>query len=486
MRKQFINANIFGRHENSFIVNNGTFESFGITENIETIDLLGKDVLPGFFDTHLHVVGLGYNKSIVSLVGLDVDDIIENLKTVEKDWIIGRGWHQNNLTKELTKQELDKISKDKPVVAIRVCGHVLIANSKAIELTGITSEEYTGGTINLASGEFTEDALAEIYNLMPENNVERIKEMILLSQKDLLKAGITCVGSDDFSMLRVKYEDVLQAYKELDASGELKLRIVQQVNLPEKKEFKEFIQKGYANQKWNKYMNGPMKLLLDGSLGGQTAFMAEPYEGTNNVGVHTFTQGELNEMISICEKAGMSFAIHAIGDGAVDLILKAPKSKMLHGIIHAQFLNQAQIDQCLSQDISIYAQPVFLNSDIPIIKDLVGDRYKESYIFKSMQDKGLLVSFSTDAPIESISPFENIFVAMKRTMLSGGEPFLTEESFSFEESVRCYSENGYKQVGVCKNGSLKENYVADFIVCELSENIKDSIVLETYIDGEKI
>lgn len=486
MKTQYINAKI--KNEiTSFIVEDAVFHSFGeIDKSLPTVDVEGNLVLPGFFDTHLHLVGLGYNKSITSLQGLDVDKIVSELKQVNKDWIIGRGWHQNAFSRTLSKKDLDEVSTDRPVIAIRVCGHVLIANSKAIELTGLTTEEYKGGTISFETGEFTEDALEAIYSLIPDNDKEAIKNMILLSQEDMLQNGITSVGSDDFSMLKVEYQDVIDAYQELDEAGLLKLRVIQQVNLPDLNDFNEFISKGYANkQVGSKIKMGPMKLLLDGSLGGQTAYMNEPYEGTDNVGVNTFTQNELNEMISICEAADMDFSIHAIGDGAVDLILNAPKTRKTHGIIHAQFLNQRQIKECKEQGISIYAQPIFLNSDIPIIEKFVGDRAKESYLFKTMNDE-LLLSFSTDAPVEDINPFENIEVAMTRQMLNGSEVFLQEESFTFDEAIKCYSENGHLQVGISDNGRLESGYLADFVIVRQAEDVKNFEILSTYIDGELV
>ena len=231
---------------------------------------------------------------------------------------------------------------------------------------------------------------------------------------------------------------------------------------------------------------GPMKLLLDGSLGGKTAFMNEPYEGTQNRGVNTFSQSELNEMISLCESADMDFAIHAIGDGAVDMILDAPKVKRKHGIIHAQFLNNNQIEKCVQQNIVIYAQPIFLNSDIPIIEELVGSRYTESYLFKSMVNKGLSVSFSTDAPVEDTNPFENIEVSMTREMLSGSKPFLIDEAFTFNEAIHAYTEESHKQVNVDDNGKLAPGYKADFIVVELNNYLPLSKVLGTYISGTKV
>jgi len=488
MRKQYINCTVFGKNYNAFVVNNNTFESFGfIDSSIEQIDLLGKTVFPGFFDSHLHLVGLGYNKSLTNLSGKNIDEILESFKSNDNDWIIGRGWHQINFEGSLTRDDLDKVSLDKPVVAIRACGHVLIANSKAIELSNVTSEEYKGGTIDLSTGEFTEDALDLIYSLIPDNGVKDIKDMILLSQKDLLAQGITAVGSDDFSMVKVEYEDVIQAYKELSDEGLLKVRVTQQVNLPKLELFNDFVLKGYPN-KWigSRFKMGPMKLLLDGSLGGQTAYMNEPYENTTNRGVNTFTQDELNEMIKTCEAASMDFAIHAIGDGAVDLILEAPKKRKTHGIIHAQFLNKRQIEECLKQNLSIYCQPIFLNSDIPIIEELVGDRSKESYLFHSMYKAGLSVSFSTDAPIESINPFENLEVSMKREMLKGSEPFLIEEGFELKDAVHCYSEEGHKQVGVNNIGKLEVGYIADFLVVDYNKSIKDSKVINTYIAGEKV
>jgi hypothetical protein len=406
-----------------------------------------------YIDSHLHVLGLGY---IESMINLSKYESIREITTIQsnKEFIIGRGWHENDFCekRQPNKNDLNKISLDKPVIFIRVCGHVLVVNDKAMEVANINNDtsQIEGGTFNVKTGVFTEDALQLIYKIIPKPNKEAIKEMFVIGSEILVNNNIYMCASDDFSTLPVPYELVLQAMQEVYQEGKMKVKIVEQINLPSKILLDEFIQKGYHTINEELYKMGPLKLLADGSLGGRTAYMREPYaDDPSTVGIKVFTDEVFNELIYTADRNGMDVHIHAIGDGAIDQVLNGVEASLSktnrmdhrHAIIHAQLANNEQIDRMVSLGVSAIVQPIFLNSDIPIIESRLGkDRMKETYLFKTMYNKGVKVGFSTDSPVEDVSPIDNIKVAMTRQSLKFPEygVFLKNEQFTYEECMDCY------------------------------------------------
>ncbi|XMB85508.1 amidohydrolase [Mycoplasmatota bacterium WC44] len=510
MRKAYINGNIFTNNNSiaeAMIVNDKVIEYVGTNEevikaNIETIDLKGNTVLPGFYDSHIHFLGIGLVNNLSNLATpKTIEEFIDELKQNNNNWIIGRGWHQSNLNGYVpTKEDLDKVSIEKPVIAIRVCGHVLVANSKAMELASITdeSEQIDGGTFDFDSGLFTEDALLLITKNIPPYNKEDIKKMFINANKYLISQGITYVASDDFSTLNVPYELILECLNELYQENKIDIKLYEQVNLPTIDLFNDYIEKGYPNKKFNDLFKlGPLKLLADGSLGGRTAYLRESYSDDDTLGIPIFTQSVLNEYIKLADEVNMDVAIHAIGDATVDMILESTKESKnhRHGIIHAQIVDKEQIKRIKDQDLVLYVQPIFLNSDMDIVYDRLGERANESYLFKTMYDSGIITSFGTDSPVEDYNPFENIYTAITRKSIKNPnlEAFLIDEGFDTSTAVDCYtSHSAYTSYDEDTVGKIKEGYFADFIVIDRNilksspEELLKTKVLETYINGSKV
>lgn len=452
----------------------------------------------GFFDSHLHVLGIGFNMNTINLSKLKSTSEIPHINVdQEKDIIFGRGYHEQQFVEKCspTKHDLDKLSKDKPVIFLRVCGHVLVCNSKAMEVAGIdeTSKQIQGGTFDVETGIFTEDALQIITSIMPKPNKQEIKEMFIKANDYLLSQGITRVASDDFSTLGVDYEIVIEALKECYDEGKMQLVYVEQVNLPSIELLQDFIDKGYVNKDFGRFKMGPLKLLADGSLGGKTAYMNDPYINEDHQGVKVFDDETLFQMIHLADTNNMDVAIHAIGDGMVDIVLDAiersyriTKRAHNHSIIHAQLANRRQIERMKALGVGAIVQPIFINSDIPIVKDYIGEeRFLDSYLFHTMMTSGVTVGFSTDAPVEDVNPFENLYVALTNRSIKYPElgVFHEHECFSLEESLMCYTTN---------NDRLNNMYLVDVtdeivLSCDIHQSspsaIKDCVVLETWIDG---
>ena len=459
-------------------------------------------IMNAFHDAHLHVLGIGYSASIVDLSEAtsikEVQEILRDHVDNGKKVLLARGWNQSQFQegKMIVKDDLNQVSMDKPIVAIRTCGHVISVNDAALDLANIRDArpQIDGGTFDVDTGIFTEQAIHLIYDALPPFSKTDIKEFLRIANDLLLSYGVTTVYSDDFSMLNVDFEVVLEAMKEAYEEGILRVRITEQVNLPKRSDLKRFIDEGYANKLIHpNFKMGPLKLLADGSLGGRTAYMNEPYSDEDTLGVKTFKDEELLELLTIADEAEMDAHIHAIGDGTVDQLLyafekvmkKSKRHNHEYAIIHTQLANKRQIMKMKELGIASIVQPIFLNSDIPIIEDRIGDRALESYLFYTMYQEGVHTMFSTDAPVEPINPFYNLYTAVTRKSIKHPnlDAFLPSEAFTLEEGIKLYQD---------PPGHFKDVFMQDRIELDRDlegiskEEIKDVKVLRTYMDSELV
>lgn len=497
-------------------IENGKIVSIGNTEDVlerfkeredkEIIDLKGKTVIPGFNDSHVHFMNYGYTGKKIRL---NECKSIEELIVLGKKtlpyggWILGRGWNQDLFLGEKRipeKRDLDKISKDVPVCYTRACGHVAVINSKAMELCGITPEtECFGGDIDYDKGVFTENALYLVYSHISKLSLEEMKNIILETQEKFLAMGITSVQTDDFESFPDKdFKKVIQAYEELEREKKLKIRVYEQGLMPTKGRIKELAEHKYFTGTGDeRFKMGPIKLLLDGSLGGKTALLQLPYEGEdNNRGVVTYTQEEFDEIVKYADSLEYQIAVHAIGDGAVKMALdsfeKLPAlNRKRHGIVHCQITTMELIDRIKELDIIVYIQPIFLDYDLHIVEDRVGyKRSLESYIWKTMLNKGIKLCFGSDAPVDSADVIKAIHCAVNRQDMNfyPKDGWLPNERISVEEAVRCYTLNSaYASFEENKKGSLEIGKLADFVVLDRDIfTIDKSEILSTKIDSTVI
>jgi len=459
-------------------------------------------IMNAFHDAHLHVLGIGYSASIVDLSEAssikEAQELLRKHLDNGKEVLLARGWNQLEFeeSRMIEKADLNEVSMDKAIVAIRTCGHVISVNDAALDLANIRDArpQIEGGTFDVETGIFTEQAIHLIYDALPKFTKEDIKGFLKIANDLLLSYGVTTVYSDDFSMLNVDFEVVLEAMKEAYEEGILRVRITEQVNLPKRTDLKRFIDAGYANKLVHpNFKMGPLKLLADGSLGGRTAYMNEPYEDEDTVGVKTFSDEELLELLTIADEAEMDAHVHAIGDGTVDQLLDAFEEVMKnskrhnheYAIIHTQLANRRQIARMKELNIASIVQPIFLNSDIPIIEKRIGERAKESYLFYSMYKEGLHTLFSTDAPVETVNPWHNLYAAVTRKSIKypNLDAFIKEEAFTLEEGLALYQDPPGHFKGVFMQDRIEIDRELEGIA---DEDIKDVKVLRTYMDSELV
>jgi hypothetical protein len=537
MDKILFNGNIYTLDERNskveaLAIENGRIKALGSNEEIkklkkektEIIDLKGKMTLPGFIDSHMHLISYGYALMKVQLADCKSrdemikkgKDFLKNIELNKGDWIQGRGWNHDYFEdKKLpTRQDLDKITTKYPICFARACGHIAVVNSKALEIAGIKDNpnQPEGGHIDIdergvPTGIFRENALELIYSIIPDPDIDKIKEMITGCIDDAVEQGITSIHTDDFHQIPSKnYEKIIKAYKELIEEDNLNLRVYEQSIFSEPEKLREFLEKGY-NTGWGDefFKIGPLKLLADGSLGARTAFMTQPYaDDSSTTGIPIFTQEELDKLVMIAHKAGMQIAVHGIGDGIMHMIVKSLEKALLenpakdhrHGIVHAQITDLELMEKFKEMDLIAYIQPIFLHYDLHIVEDRIGkERAKYTYNWKRMNNMGIHLAGGSDAPVERFDILPNIYSAVTRKDLNGKPEngWLPDEKVSVEEAVKMFTvEGAYASFEEDVKGTLEADKYADLVVLDKNifeineEDIKDVKVDLTIMNGKVV
>ena len=250
---------------------------------------------------------------------------------------------------------------------------------------------------------------------------------------------------------------------------------------------------------------GTLKLLVDGSLGGKTAFLRKPYKNDPSTkGIATFTQEELDKLVSMAQASGLMISPHNIGDGAMEMDLNAienaqiqyPRADMRHALIHCQITDLDLLKRCRDLNVVMHVQPAFIDSDMHIVKDYVGEELeKSSYAWKTMMDMGLPVAFGSDAPVISFNVMDGIYCAVTRKDLKGfpESGWLPDQKMSVYDAVYAYTMGGaYASYDEGKKGSIRNGKYADFAVLDKDvfsvpeEEIKDIKVCMTVLDGKVV
>ena len=511
--------------QQAFIVENGKFFAVGsdaeilAQESEQTIDLDGKFVCAGFNDSHMHLLNLGQALSVapLHLYTGSLQEMILCLQQMQPGrggWILGRGWNQDffaDVHRMPTRWDLDKVSLDNPVCAIRACGHAMAVNSKALDLLGITADtpQIPGGAIvmedGMPNGILFDNAMDLVYAAVPAPNKADIKAMLLAGCAALNSYGITSCQSDDYGVFQnTPWETVNEAYRELEASGNLTIRVYEQANFTNLPALTGFIEAGNATGIGTDFFKiGPLKMLGDGALGARTAYLTKPYaDAPDTRGLSVFTPEVFDEMIGYANAHGMQVAVHCIGDACLDLVLNSiekalaahPRIDHRHGIVHCQITRPDQLERIAKLNLHVYAQSIFLDYDVHIVKERVGEELAQSsYSWKTLMNKRVTVSNGSDCPVELPNVMCGIQCAVTRRDLKGNGPYLPGEAFTVQEALDSFTKMGAKaSFEEATKGEIKPGMLADFVI--LGENpfatapdkLKDIPVLSTYLGGKPV
>ena len=509
----------------AFMVHNGVFTAVGSNEEIlaakpdQIIHLNDNFVCAGFNDSHMHLLNLGQALSVAPLhlhTG-SLQEMLLCLKVMQPGrggWILGRGWNQDLFCDEKrmpNRWDLDQVSTQFPVCAVRACGHALVLNSKALEMLQITGNtpQIPGGEIVMEKGQpngiLFDNAMDLVYAAIPAPEKEDLKAMLRSACKALNAYGITSCQSDDYCVFQnVPWETVNEAYRELEESEELTVRVYEQANFTNCAALATFLEAGNVTGRGTDHFKvGPLKMLGDGALGARTAYLCKPYaDDPATLGLSVFTQEVFDEMISYAHENNVQVAVHCIGDACLDMVLSSiekaqsafPRQDHRHGIVHCQITRPDQLEKIAKLGLHVYAQSIFLDYDLHIVEDRVGKELAaSSYNWKTLMDKGVSVSNGSDCPVEMPNVTGGIQCAVTRCDLNGVGPYLPQEAFSVQEALDSFTKMGaVASFEEHSKGQIKPGMLADFVV--LGQNpfetdpykLKDIPITATYLGGKQV
>ncbi|MCD6563388.1 MAG: amidohydrolase [Thermoproteales archaeon] len=494
------NANIWEHKElDTIIIENGVVKKICKGTNLENIsskytylDIKGRMVIPGLADAHMHLYGYSLSLMHLDLRGtMSIEELKKRLydfyRRKKSGWIIGRGWDQENFKEKRypTRWDLDEVVSDVPVVLTRVCGHVIVVNTKALEIAGIDKNvnDPLGGKIGRdesgdLNGLFFEKAMDLIYSKIPEPSFKEKKKALLNAIKEALSYGLT-----ELHAMSVTREE-LNLYKRVfrKIPSPIKIKLYLELNLAE--EINSEIDIGH-----NVRIVG-IKVLSDGSLGGRTAALRKPYEDDpSTFGLLTISEEDLYKALKISTNKNMQLAIHAIGDRAIEyvvtLVEKFFKGKYVGKkvrIEHASLLPPDLLDKVRRLGLAISVQPHFILTDWWVV-DRLGKRARWVYPLKTIINSCISAA-SSDAPVEPLNPWLGIYAAVDR----GKKEHLdiwgisANEALTVKEALKLYV-NGKVLSGTFKNNKIEEGMVADLTIIDrltLPDSLSDILKMRVY------
>jgi predicted amidohydrolase YtcJ len=430
------------------------------------IDLAGKTVTPGFIDSHLHL--FWYGRQLLreaDLVGsASIDDVLGRLAAMAKKsdgWIQGHGFDQDKLAEKRfpTRAELDKVSATRPIIISRICGHAVVVNSAAIAMV----DEVERGAGDPETGLYTEGDSGAFYRRIPKLSDAEFEEAALAACRVALRTGITSVQT------LLDSPDMVNQFLGLWPNSRLPIRIT---GMPPYESVELLYQGGITANCGDEWFNiGAAKLFSDGSLGAQTAWLAEPYaDKPETRGIRIYEPEDLKRNAADAQAKGFQVAIHAIGDQAVRETIDAiefaldssgeSNEQHRHRIEHASVTPPDCLERMAKRKIIATLQPQFVTSDTWTAQRLGPRRTPWAYPFRTMLDAGVPVTLSSDCPVERLDAFAAIASAVGRHAWSA-----PNETLTAEQAIRAYClGSAYAGHAEHRVGSLEAGKLADFVV----------------------
>ena len=482
-----------------------------LTPGGEAIDLGGRTVVPGLTDGHVHFVGYALRLTRLDLAGIEsraeaIRLVGERAQTARPgEWLLGGGWDRN-LWKDTSfpaKEDLDNVAPRNPVALSSKDGHSLWANSQALARAGITAETHSppGGEIERqpGTGEPTgilkERAERLVTDVIEGPSLEAIKAALKVATFNAHRAGIT--GIHD-----CEDERAFAAFQDLSKEGELSLRVL--MHIPAEN-LDHAIGLGLRTGFGGKNLRvGGVKIFADGALGTRTAAMLAPYQDEpRNQGIEVTPKEEMRELVSKASRAGISAAIHAIGDranrDALDILEECRQFgqgvDLRHRIEHVQLLHPTDIPRLAQLGVIASMQPIHATSDMDMVQRHWGEeRGRGAYAWRSLLDAGTKLVFGSDSPVEPLDPLAGIHAAVTRRRPDGSpgpEGWHCGERVTVDDAVRAYTiiaayASGEEQ----ERGSISPGKLADLVVLSQdiftisSMSILDTEVVATMLGGQ--
>ncbi|MBK7520394.1 MAG: amidohydrolase [Gammaproteobacteria bacterium] len=486
----------------------------------QVVDLAGKMVLPGMQDVHIHPIGGGMEAAACNLNGLKTSEqYLEAIRRYaeshpDEAWITGGGWLMSAFGPGAMpgREILDAIVADRPVFLSSSDGHTAWANSKALEIAGITRDtpDPVDGRIDRdpASGEpigsLQEGARALVAKHVPAPSAAQRLAGLRYSVAMLNGYGVT--GMQDAHVS----EADLETYETLDANRELSLHVVA-AQWWERDQGLEQI--AAMKTRRARYTRGhvratTVKIMQDGVMENYTAAMLEPYLIEGEVrGIPMVEPEFLKEAVTALDAEGFQVHFHAIGDAAVRQCLDAVQSARenngalghRHHIAHLQLIDAADIPRFRQLDVIANFQPLWAWADDYIteltIPFIGAERASRMYPIGSLHDSGAMIAFGSDWSVSTANPFEEIEVAVRRAdpELDDGDVFVAEQRIDLPEALAAFTIDAAYTNGMEHDaGSLEAGKYADLVVLDRNlftidvREISEAKALLTLFEGEPV
>ena len=478
------------------------------------IDLQGKTVLPGLIDAHGHVFNLGEQLTQLNLTG--TASLADALKATsaygaanpQLTWLRGRGWNQEiwKLGRFPTAAELDGAVADRPVWLERVDGHASWANSRAMQLAGITRDtpDPAGGKIvrdakGDATGLFIDAAQDLVMKVVPRQTEAQARVVLDRSLKEIAAMGLTSVHDAGVNV----GQDAL--YRQYADAGKLTVRVYGMIG-DTGADFDQLAKSGplktYAD---DMYALRSVKLYSDGALGSRGAALLAPYsDEPKSHGLLFKSNADIYAMMGKAMKRGYQVNVHAIGDagnrqildGYQQLVKQTASRDQRHRMEHAQVVDLADIARFKTIGVVPSMQPTHATSDMNMAEQRVGpQRIKGAYAWRTFIKQGSRIACGSDFPVESPNPFFGIHAAVTRQD-AAGQPvkgWYPDQAMTLTEALRCFTLDAAYAGHQDKHlGTLEKGKRADFIVIDQDlftmpvGDIHKVAVQQTWVGGRQV
>ena len=489
-----------------------TREIKGFIENgkTEVIDARGRLVIPGFNDAHVHFGPL--DPDYIELrYTTDPSVITEKVKaqvarSKPGELIRGEHWeHEMFIDKKWpTKELIDKVSPDIPVVLSRVDGHSVLVNSYILKKSGITKDtpDPFGGEIQKdpVTGEPTGILKEKAENLIktgaarsertPDVEADRMWQGYLLALKEARELGVTSI--------QIPGDASFETYDRLQKEGLLTSRIDIGKSLTGDKliltKYLELSEKYPREGNWIRF--GYLKGFIDGTIGSGTALMFEPFtDNPESSGLAMMSYEEFENMVVTADKLGFQIGVHSIGDKGNNWTLNAyekaqktnGKRDSRHRDEHTQTLLLSDVPRFAQIGVIPSMQPTHCISDKKFYEKRIGiERCKGAYAWRSLLNSGAILAFGTDYQVEPLNPMEGLYAAVTRKERLGeeGEGWFPEEKITMEEAIKYYTlGSAYAQFMDDRKGMIKAGYLADIVITDKDLlTIPENEIMKTKVD----
>ncbi|MDM4766117.1 amidohydrolase [Pelomonas sp. SE-A7] len=481
------------------------------------IDAKGQVLMPGLIDAHGHVMDLGLARRSLQL--RDTADLGAALAAVkayaaarpQATWLLGGGWNQAvwKLGRFPTAAELDAAESQRPVWLERVDGHAGWANSRALQIAGITRDtpDPRGGKIERdergePTGVLVDAAMGLMGRHIPAPSTDELRAALDAAQDELLSLGLTAVQDAGVA------DEVDQLLREYAASGKLKIRIDGMGRGSDARLFERMRQAGpYKGDADGLYSLRAVKLFADGALGSRGAALLAPYsDAPQTQGLLFQNDSQLLAQMRAAAKAGLQVNVHAIGDAANRQVIQgfetlqrelgSKSTQLRHRIEHAQVIAVNDIPRLAKAQLIASVQPTHATSDMNMAEDRVGpQRIQGAYAWQRLLKSGARLACGSDFPVEEPSPWAGLYAAITRQDQEGKPPggWYGQQALNQLQALDCFTRGAaFAAHREGEIGTLTPGARADFILVDhdpLGSSptaLLKTQVLQTWVGGRLV